>query len=609
MSNGSMPDFDPASTGTTKTFFGHPRGLSTLFFTELWERFSFYGMKAMLFLYITAAAFEGGLGVGEMKGGAIAGMYNSFVYLLALPGGWLADRLIGQRRAVLYGAIIIACGHYSMALPGVAEWWRCSGSKTETEIVAFEAEKTKLAASVEAADNEVIDKRDDLEKLQERIADLPDGADSQALVDEEKALAAELEVLERELSEKDARFAERYQGPETLPFFFIGLLLIIFGTGLLKPNISTMVGELYAGDHGARRDAGFSIFYMGINIGAFLAPLACGQVREMWGWHFGFGLAGIGMTFGVIWYILDGKNLGTAGLEPKTSKEERPAAKRTAVLTVVGVGALIGIAAILDSTGVLLMSWTLAADIVGYAILIIVFLFLAYVAFFTGLDWIETKKVIVIAILFVFTALFWSGFEQASTSLNAFARDFTKRVFYDWEIPTEWLQAVNPLFIIAFAPLFGALWIRLAARNLNPSIPVKFALGLLQLSIGFVVIMVAAQLASGIDGVEGEAGRGVLPSWLCLMYLFFTTGELCLSPVGLSTITKLSPPKFVSQMMGIWFIAAALGNLIAGRVGGMIEDQPHAVIFRIVAIIVGGSGLLLLLFSPLINKKMMGGVR
>ncbi len=508
-----------AATARDQQWFGHPRGLSTLFFTELWERFSFYGMKAMLFLFVTAAVIEGpqsGLGMGEEQGGALAGLYNSFVYLLALPGGWLADRLIGQRRAVLYGAIIIACGHYSMALS---------------------------IASV--------------------------------------------------------------------AFFYLGLILIIIGTGLLKPNISTMVGELYRDESGARRDAGFSIFYMGINIGAFTAPIACGQLRQWLGWHWGFGLAGVGMTFGVIWYLLDGKSLGDAGLEPKSSPDEQVRARRLAIGAGVAILALIATLAGLHTSGIFVLTWTGVADAVGAATLVVVLIFLVHVAFFSGLEPQETKKVVMIGVLFVFTALFWSGFEQASTSLNAFARDFTDRMFFGWEMPTEFLQSVNPLFIIALSPVFAALWIRLAAKNLNPTIPIKFSLGLLQLGLGFVVIMVAARVAGGgaVDPAFGGEQQLVMPTWLCMMYLLFTTGELCLSPVGLSTITKLAPERFVSQMMGIWFIASALGNLIAGRVGGLIEDLPHAEIFQIVAMIAGGAGLLLLVISPFCQKHLMGDVR
>lgn len=566
-----------------KTFFGHPRGLSTLFFTEMWERFSFYGMKAMLFLFVTAAIVEGpqaGLGIGEETGGAIAGLYNSFVYLLALPGGWLADRLIGQRRAVLWGGIIIACGHYSMAATTI-----------------------------------------------------------------------------------------------NVGFFYLGLILIVAGTGLLKPNISTMVGELYAGDMGARRDAGFSIFYMGINIGAFLAPIFCGQVREWFGWHYGFGLAGVGMTFGVIWYVLDGKWLGNAGIEPKSDPAERVKARRLAIVAGVGVSGFIALMTALHVGQVITLTWTGVADVVGGATLVVVGLYLAMVAvevapaesrarartavggvtgavlvlvaaasfllndgafsvsrlllwetygiwslmallgFYLGLtkgeSWGAAKKVVVIGVLFVFTALFWSGFEQASTSLNAFARDYTDRLLFGWEMPVEYLQSVNPLFIIALAPVFGAMWIRMASKNMNPNIPLKFALGLIQLGMGFLVIMFAARLAGGgaIDVNYAGEQQLVMPTWLCMMYLLFTTGELCLSPIGLSTITKLAPEKFVSQMMGIWFIAAALGNLIAGRVGGMIESLPDASIFMTVALITGGGGLLMLLISPFIQRRMMGNVR
>ena len=249
------------------------------------------------------------------------------------------------------------------------------------------------------------------------------------------------------------------------------------------------------------------------------------------------------------------------------------------------------------------------ADFLGYAILVLVALFIGYVAFFTGQDKAQTRKVLVIGILFLYTAMFWSGFEQASTSLNAFGRDMTARVFGGWEMPPEFTQAINPLFIIILAPFFGALWIRLSSKNLNPSIPLKFALGLIQLSAGFFVIMFAAGLAGRIPGVADDPAKGVAVTWLALMYMLHTTGELCLSPIGLSAITKLAPKQFVSQMMGIWFIAAALGNLIAGRVGGQIENLPHHSVFRIVALFVGVAGLILLVASPWMQKRLMGNIR
>lgn len=502
-----------------KTFLGHPRALSTLFFTEIWERFSFYGMKAMLFLFIIQEVSEGpqsGLGIDEQTGGAIAGLYNSGVYLLALPGGWLADRLIGQRKAVMWGGVIIAMGHFSM-------------------------------------------------------------------------VATELSI----------------------GFFYAGLMLIIIGTGLLKPNISTMVGDLYQDDTHARRDAGFSVFYMAINIGAFAAPLLCGAVRQAYGWHYAFGLAGIGMAIGVICYVRGQGTLGDIGLHPKSTPAEQQSAKKLAIISMLATIAVCGVLVALHQSGIFVLSWIGVAQFMGYFILILVAVFLGYVAFFTGLEWAETKKVLAIGILFVVMAMFWSAFEQSSTSINVFVRDFTNRNFFSYLIPTEFLQAINPLFIIALSPVFGALWIRLAAKNLNPNIPLKFALGTIQLSLGFFVLMFAAGLAGGaaVDtGFSGEQGK-VLPTWLCVTYLLFTTGELCISPVGLSTITKLAPEKFASQMMGIWFIAAALGNLIAGQVGGMIESYPHRTIFQTVAMVVGVTGVLVLIFTPIIQSRMMGDVK
>jgi POT family proton-dependent oligopeptide transporter len=312
------------------------------------------------------------------------------------------------------------------------------------------------------------------------------------------------------------------------------------------------------------------------------------------------------MTLGVLWYILDRRYLGDAGSEPTSDPETRAAAYGTATKAGIGILLFIGLLAVLHNTGIFVLSWTGVNEWVGYITLASVALFIGYVAFFTGQSWEQTKKVLAIGLLFVFTALFWSGFEQASTSLNAFARDLTDRTFFGWVMPTEYLQSVNPFFIIVLAPVFGALWIRLAAKNLNPSIPMKFSLGLIQLAAGFLVLMVGAGIAQ--TNLEDEPNR-VSIMWLCTTYLLFTTGELCLSPVGLSTITKLAPREYVSQMMGIWFIAAALGNLIAGRVGGMIEHMPHAQIFRTVAFIVGACGIVMLVFSPLMHRKLMGGVK
>ena len=486
------------------SFFGHPRGLLTLFSTEFFERFSYYGMRALLILYMTATALDGGLGFTAEKAGAIYGLYGAGVYLLALPGGWIADKIIGQRRAVMVGGIIIALGHFSLAL-------------------------------------------------------------------------------------------------DNPPTFYLGLVLIVIGTGFLKPNISTMVGELYAaGD--ARRDAGFSIFYMGINLGAFVAPIACSALAAAYGWHVGFAAAGVGMVLGLIQYSLGGHNLGRAGLYPDTGAD--PAIRRGNVRALMyGVGAVIGIVAIilaLRSVGSMDISITAAADITGVLIVSLAILYFGYMFFAGGLDPVERKRVTAIFVLFIFSALFWSGFEQAGSSLNLMAERRTDLNVFGWDMPAGFLQSVNALFIIIFAPLFALIWIALARRDKEPSSPAKFTLGLIFLGLGFAVMIIAAQ--------RSENGTLVSPMYLVLTYLFHTIGELCLSPVGLSTVTKLAPHRIVGQMMGVWFMSISLGNLMAGRVAGQFETMPPSQIFTAVAAITLGGGLLLaLLVVPI--KRLMSGVK
>ncbi|MDQ3555451.1 MAG: peptide MFS transporter [Gemmatimonadota bacterium] len=483
-------------------FFGHPRGLSTLFFTELWERFSYYGMRALLILFMTAAVTEGGLGFDTATAGAIYALYTAAVYLFALPGGWMADRLFGQRKAVLYGGIIIALGHFSMAIPGINT-------------------------------------------------------------------------------------------------FYLGLVLIVLGTGLLKPNISTMVGELYP-EGGARRDAGFSIFYMGINLGAFMAPLATGLVRTQAGWHWAFGLAGFGMVLGIVQYVLGARHLGDAGLHPNAAEDpetfERQK-RQTTNIALIGA-AVLGLLGFGMFSGLFRVSATALADAGGAVIVGLALLYFGSTALTGGLDTVERKRLGVIGVLFIFSAIFWSGFEQAGSSLNLFAERLTDRTIGGWEMPAEWLQSVNSIFIILLAPVFAWLWVWLSRRGAEPSSPAKFSLGLIFLGLGFLVMVGAS--ASSARGVQ------VSPMWLVLTYLLHTIGELCLSPVGLSTVTKLAPRRKVGQMMGVWFMSVSLGNLIAGRVAGRFESLPLTELFGQVALTVAGAGILLALFVRPIRRLASG---
>jgi proton-dependent oligopeptide transporter, POT family len=484
-------------------FFGHPRGLSTLFFTEMWERFSYYGMRALLLLYMTAPIAAGGLGFDTAQGGAIYGLYTSMVYMTTLPGGWIADRLIGQRRAVLYGGILIASGHFSMAVPSLAT-------------------------------------------------------------------------------------------------FYLGLFLIVIGTGLLKGNVSVIVGQLY-GPKDARRDAGFSIFYMGINLGAFLAPLVCGYLGQRVSWHVGFAAAGFGMLIGLIQYTLGSRNLGDAGMYPAPAESPQAAAqlKQRALLVGGILAALALVVGIGGYTGALPVSATQIADAAGVFLLLLVVFFFGWLFFSSGWTPDERKRVYVIGVLFLAAALFWSVFEQAGSTLNLFADRDTNNVVFGYEYPSSWFQSMNSMFIFALAPVFAWLWVRLGAAGKEPSSPAKFSIGLVFVGLGFAILVVAAQLSA--QGVK------VSPMWLTMTYLLHTVGELSLSPVGLSAMTKLAPARIAGLVMGVWFLATSVGNYIGGRVSGLYESFALPTLFGTVAAFAIVAGVILALFvKPM--RKLMGEV-
>ncbi|MEA2327624.1 MAG: proton-dependent oligopeptide transporter, family [Thermoanaerobaculia bacterium] len=433
-----------------KQWMGHPRGLATLFFTEMWERFSYYGMRALLLLYMVAPLEKGGLGLTTEKGASIYGWYTMGVYAMAIPGGWIADRFLGLYRSVLIGGIIIAAGHFAMALP---------------------SQQT----------------------------------------------------------------------------FYLGLVLIVLGTGLLKPNVSGIVGTLYEKDD-ARRDAGFSIFYMGINIGAVIAPLICGPLGQKVNWHYGFGAAGIGMTIGVVQYVLGKKHIAP-GLARQARREEE---ERVAEA---GTGSS-----------------------------------------FTPAEW---KRIIVIGILFFFSMLFWGAFEQAGSSLNLFADRLTRLDLLGINFPSSTFQSVQPLFVIIFAPIFAWLWLRLASRE--PSSPTKFAFGLVLVGLSFLLLVPGAAIAQA-NNIR------VSPMWLVGVYLLQTWGELCLSPVGLSMVTKLAPPRIVGLMMGVWFLSISFGNKLGGYTAGFFDKLPLPQLFGAVAGTTIAAGLILFaLVKPI--RSLMGGVK
>ena len=456
-----------------KGFFGHPRGLSTLFFTEMWERFSYYGIRPLLVLFMTAALTGGGFGMERNVASAIVGVYAASVYLASLPGGWIADRWLGLRRAVFWGGVFIALGHLSIALSAV--------------------------------------------------------------------------------------FARRA--------FFLGLILIVIGTGLLKPNVSAIVGDLYP-EGGARRDAGFSIFYMGINLGALIAPLITGYLGERVAWHLGFGAAGVAMVIGLVQYRLTApKTLGPLGVSPSGTPSEQRRIRNYAL----GAAAVLAFVVLLGMFGAYHVNPISIAENMSIIILSMSVLYFGYLFFFAGMSGTEKKGIAVVLVLFVFSVVFWAAFEQAPTSLNLFARDFTDRHIFGWNMPTTWLQSVNSVFVVVFAPLFGMLWVALAKRGLELSSPTKFAFGLAVTGVAFWMMVSASNLV-----IRGGAGTLVSPWWLTISYLFQTFGELSISPVGLSSMTQLAPRKFVGQMMGVWFTATALGNLIAGLVGGHVDPSNLA---------------------------------
>ncbi len=441
---------------------GHPRGLSTLFFTEMWERFSYYGMRAFLILYMTAPLAAGGLGFDDRRAGSVYGTYTGSIWLATIGGGLVADRLLGAYRSVLVGGVIIALGHFTLAF-------------------------------------------------------------------------------------------------KALPFFYLGLTLIVIGTGLLKPNATTMLGSLYRPDD-ARRDAGFSIFYMGINLGAFIGPIIAGALAQNVDWHLGFACAGVGMTLGLIQYIAGRHRLRPEGGGPARGAAADPpegggaqAAGGTA-----GAGARLG---------------------------------------FTAVEW---KRIGAVCVFFLFAALFWGAYEQAASTLNLFADRHVDRVAFGFTFPASWFVSIQAMFVILMAPVFAWIWVRLGRRE--PSTPMKFALGLLLAGLSFVLLLPAGTMAGG------PRGALVSPLWLVAAYFLQVAGEMCLSPVGNSVVTKLAPARVVGVMMGVWFLSIAAGNKLAGWSAGLSASIPLPVLFgTIAAVTIAAAFILMVLSGPI--RRLMGGVR
>ncbi|MFT6880580.1 MAG: POT family proton-dependent oligopeptide transporter [Arcticibacterium sp.] len=492
-----------------KTLFGHPMGLYVLFFTEMWERFSYYGMRAILLLFLLDE-INGGLGMDTGDSGAVYGLYTASVYLLSLPGGWVADNLIGQRKAIWYGGLTIMIGHIVLAVPG-----------------------------------------------------------SQGL-------------------------------------FFLGLSVVAFGTGLLKPNISTVIGELYP-EGGGRRDAGFSIFYMGINLGSFLGITIVGYLGQKVGWHYGFGAAAVAMFLGLIVYKFFGtKYLKDLGMTAK-AREKSVDAEGLEVsggnmkLTYIFGSLFIALMVLFSFNGT--FEWVGKSEVVRSIGIIIATLLPFYflnMIYASGLNKVEQKRVAVLVVLFLGAVTFWAGFEQQGSTLQIFA---DRHSVLPFGMPSSWFQNFNALFILMFAPVLGGLWIWFDKKNINFSTPAKFGTALLLLALGFYIMVMGSKIA--VTGVKVSA------LFLTFTFLFHTLGELCLSPVGLSAFTKLAPKKFMSQLMGIWFVATSMGNLIGGLFTGGFDEENLAQMPELYMMVVWASlivGVLILLLSKPI-EKLMGGVR
>jgi POT family proton-dependent oligopeptide transporter len=499
----SRPD-SVNSIQTDARFFGHPRGLATLFFTEMWERFSYYGMRAILILYLTDQVVHGGLGFNDSKAGAIYGIYASMVYLLCLGGGWIADRITGQRTAVMIGGILIAAGEFCLVVPRV-------------------------------------------------------------------------------------------------PSFYSGIVLLMMGTGMLKGNVSTIVGQLYRkGD--PRRDSGFSLFYMGINTGALISPFICGYIGEKISWRLGFGAAGVAMLAGLIQYLMGGKYLGEAGMKPaSTGDPERD--RRQKNNAILAVGAVLGLAAVLGMLGVtdvIPFTPNMLLDLLGWFLLGISVVVFAWMIFSRGWTLEERKRSTAILALFVASALFWGSFEQAGSSLNLFAERDTYRYVFGWEFPAGWFQFVEPVFVVSLAPVFAWLWLALGRKNKEPAIPTKFTLGLVCAGLAFVVMVAAASMAAG--------NRQVALWWLIGTYLLQALGELSLSPVGLSAMTKLAPDRAQGFVMGIWFLSTSIGNWLAGKAASLYSTMPLPTLFGTVALTTIAAAIVLaMLIKPTV--RLMSGVR
>lgn len=483
---------DKTTNPTNTAFFGHPKGLQTLFLTEMWERMSYYGMRGLLVLFITASLQDGGLALTTATATAIYGLYTASVYFMGLPGGWIADRLIGGQKAIWYGGIIIMCGHIVLAIPNDST-------------------------------------------------------------------------------------------------FFVGLILVVLGTGLLKPNISAVVGQLYSRTDG-RRDAGYAIYYMGINVGSLIGYTVCGWLAVEAGWHYAFGAAAVGMFFGLIQFYRTSDNL--QGVSATPSVRMNPESQRKSWIGIITFLVALAIVTALTLAGSLSINAVSMAKNTAVFFTSTFFIYFGVVYFRGKLSATEKKGMWALMLVCIASACFWSGFEQAGSSLNLFARDYTDRIIGGFEIPTTWFQNANPFFIIMLTPFFAAMWIKLGQRMVSPGYGIKCAVGLMIMASGFIVMVFAAQIAAG--------GAKAAPFFLILTYFLHTVGELCLSPIALSAVSKLSPQRFIGQMMGVFVLTYSIGNIIAGLLAGNYDPNNVAQmpsLFQSIATFSIGIGAVVLLIA------------
>lgn len=568
-----------AGGGAEETFMGHPRGLVTLFFTEMWERFSFYGMRALLVIYLTQHFL-----FSDDKAQGLYGAYAALVYLIPVIGGVIADRFLGSRKAVTIGAVFLVLGHFGMAFEG-------NGSVQEITI----AGQTYDIVSEGRGDARQL-------FLENNGQQFPVDFTAEGMtVDPSAGLPNFTATADYALSTRPDMMNI---GGMSIPYeqiLYLSLALIIIGVGFLKANISTTVGALY-GENDPRRDGGFTIFYMGINLGAFLATLACGYLGQTYGWKYGFGLAGIGMTLGLIQYLMGQKHLKGKAEPPKPISAAFE-----------GFFWILGLLAVIPA-------WLLVqqTELMEQALPILVPVLFALVLVFAlaGFKGLERTQMLAALVMVFFSVIFWMLFEQAGSSLSLFAeRNTDLTVVPGVTMTAAQTQSFNAGFIVLLALPFSAMWIWLAKRKMEPSTPVKFALGLIQVGLGFFVLVLGATQFAGSD-------YQVPLLFLALLYLLHTTGELFLSPVGLSMITKLSPHRVVGLMMGVWFLSSSLAHILAAiiaqqtssdTVAGQVVDlgaqlETYVATFTQVGIWGIAAGVLLLAISPFL-KKWMGDVR